>query len=260
MLNLTIIRLFYGILLLFIALSIHSASAAPISPDYPREQRWADEVVPTLLDSQAIYLTQDNGHQFLSLLAENPGYNDRNLNVALLVVHGMGIHPNWGMMSNLRLGLHDYGYTTLSIQMPILAKNASYKDYPSLFPDAADRLHVASSYLIKKGYRNVIIVSHSNGSRMSRTYMLNNPSHIAAWVAISLTQGDTFNGINAPVFDLYGENDLSHVIEYSEKRKESFKQNIKSQQLIIPEANHFFASKENAMVTAIKNYLNQIAF
>lgn len=229
--------------------SINNSVAAP---DYAREVRWANEVVPALVVGEAMYLTQKNQHKFLGLWSETDSKK-----MAVIVAHGMGLHPDHGMIGAIRQNLTDYGYSTLSIQMPILAANASYKAYPALFPEAAERLALATKYLKAKGYKKVVIVSHSNGSRMSRVFMATNPKDISAWVALSLTQGDTFKGIKAPVFDLYGANDLEHVLSSTTQRKTSFR-NRASQQMLIPKANHFFLTQENLMIMAIKNFLDSL--
>ena len=178
--------------------------------------------------------------------------------MAVIVAHGMGLHPDYGIISNIRQSLSDSGYSTLSIQMPILAANASYKDYPALFPEAAERLKLAAHYLKTNNYKKIVIVSHSNGSRMSRVFMATNPSNISAWVALSLTQGDTFKGINAPVFDLYGGEDLDHVLASVTKRKNSFRNVKQSKQMVIKKANHFFRGKENIMINAVTTFLKQL--
>ena len=41
------------------------------------------------------------------------------------LVHGLGIHPDWGLIGALRSDLPDAGYTTLSVQMPVLAADGS---------------------------------------------------------------------------------------------------------------------------------------
>lgn len=238
------------LLLLSLFLTVAEVSA---NADYEREKRWANEVLPGLIVGEAIYITQKNRHQFLSLFSEA-----ENKKMALVVAHGMGVHPDWGMISTLRQDLFDYGFTTLSIQMPVLAADASYKSYPQLFNDAAERLKLAVNFLKRKGYQRVVIVSHSNGSRMSRVYMEKNPVDVNAWVALSLTQGDTYEGITAPVFDLYGENDLVHVTNTAHSRKRTIKDNKLSKQMMIPDANHFFNNKEDEMVVAVKSFLDEI--
>lgn len=239
---------------LAIVLSLFSLSFTLMAiPDYEREKRWADEVVPGLLVGEAIYLTQPNKHQFLGIYAQT----DRKP-TAVIVVHGMGLHPDWGMIGTLRQHLFDDGYSTLSIQMPVLAADAEYTAYPPLFPDAAERLQIAVEYLTQQKHQCIAIVSHSNGSRMSRGYMEKSPPDISAWVAISLTQGDTYTNIKVPVLDLYGENDLPHVLSANAKRKQTLASPASKQQSIAG-ADHFFNGREDLMVAAVKQFLDNEA-
>jgi len=223
------------------------------APDYPREKRWAEEIIEGLLVGQPIYLSQQNSHRFLGLHAEV-----KQAKMGVVVVHGMGLHPDWGVISTLRQRLFDLGYTTLSIQMPVLAADASPKEYSAVFPEAAERLQLAVNYLKKKGHRHIAIVSHSNGSRMSRVYMSNNPPDVTAWVALSLTQGETFDGINTPILDLYGEHDLPHVLSSTAARKTSIKSTAASKQMVIPDTDHFYSDHEEIVIKAINQFLSQL--
>ncbi len=220
--------------------------------DYDREQRWADEITPGILVGDPIYLEQQNHHKFLGIyaVASNP-------KMGLVIAHGMGLNPDAGMIGTLRQKLVDAGYTTLSIQMPVYAADIGFEAYPTLFPDAAERLQLAVAYLKSKGYQRIAIVSHSNGSRMSRTYMITNPPDVTAWVALSLTQGDTFAGIKAPILDLYGEDDLPHVLNSVTRRKASLT-NADSQQKLVPAAGHFFVEREDSMIRAVSNFLDEL--
>lgn len=226
------------------------SASAVATPDYAREKRWADQITPGIVVGDPVYLQQKNGHKFLGIYAVAA-----NARMGVVVVHGMGLNPDWGMIGTLRSRLVDYGYTTLSIQMPVLAENVGYEAYPAVFPDAVERLRLAVAYLKKKGYQRIAIVSHSNGSRMTRVYMVENPPDVDAWVAISLTRGDTFAGIKVPVLDLYGGNDLPHVLAATAKRKASLV-NPASKQEVIPGADHFYTDHEEAMVTAVKDFLD----
>jgi pimeloyl-ACP methyl ester carboxylesterase len=232
---------------LFLGLSM--LTTCVLAADYGREQRWAAEVLPGLIVGEPVYLTQANGHQFLGLYGEAD-----SATIAIIVVHGMGLHPDWGIIGTLRRELYDAGYTTLSIQMPILAADASYKEYLALFPEAVERLQLAVQHLKHQSYRKIAIVSHSNGSRMSRQFMKKNPADVTTWVALSLTQGDTFAGIQAPILDLYGENDLGHVLHSAAQRRDSLNHPA-SAQIIIPGANHFFSQREPEMFNQVKRFL-----
>lgn len=238
----------------WLVLLLLPAMSMPVfaTPDYAREKAWADEITPFIVVGDPIYLKQKNHHEFLGIYTKAP-----NARMGVVVVHGMGIHPDWGMISTLRQRLVDFGYTTLSIQMPVLAQDAGSEEYPKVFPEAAERLALAAAYLKTKGYRRIAIVSHSNGSRMTRVYMVKNPADINAWVASSLSREDTFTGIKAPVLDLYGENDLPHVLSATTKRKASLS-NPASKQMVISDADHFFAGHEEAMVKAVKDFLDSV--
>lgn len=229
------------------------STQAVAAPDYAREQRWADEVEPGIVVGDALYLTQKNGHRFLGILT--PAENAR---MGVVVVHGMGIHPNWGLIGTLRQRLPEHAYTTLSIQMPVLAADIGYEAYPALFPDAAERIGLAVAYLKNHGYQRIAIVSHSNGTRMSRVYMVSQPSEVNAWVSLSMTQGDSYQGITVPVLDLYAEHDLPHVVSPSARRKLSLAGNIGSKQQVIPATDHFFTGQEEAMVEAVKTFLDAV--
>lgn len=225
------------------------------TPDYSREARWADEIIPAILVGEVVYLQQPNGHRFLGIHAEA-----NNSQTCILLAHGMGLHPDWGFISLLRQRLNDFGYATLSIQMPVLEATAGFDDYPKIFPDAVQRLEVAVEFLKQKGYQHIVLASHSNGSRMSRIFMTGNPVNVNAWVAISLTRDETFMGIDAPVFDVYGENDLSHVLSSIKKRQDSFNGNSASRQLEIKGAGHFYVGQEEDLVIAIKDFLKDLKF
>jgi pimeloyl-ACP methyl ester carboxylesterase len=221
--------------------------------DYAREKKWADEITPGIVVGDPIYLEQANQHKFLGIYTEAAGAK-----MGVVVVHGLGIHPDWGMIGTLRQQLADQGYTTLSIQMPILAVNAKGEDYPPTFPEAAERLQLAVDYLHKKGFNKVAIVSHSMGSRMSLFYMAKNPPGVSAWAALGLASADTYKGIKVPILDLYGAKDLPLVLSGAKKRLASLKGNPASKQVVIADADHFYANHEDAMVKAVKDFLDSV--
>lgn len=230
-------------------LSLAVALPAFAGPDYAREKAWADEITPFIVVGEPVYLTQKNGHKFLGLYARAA-----HPKMGVVVVHGMGLNPDWGMIGVLRSKLVDDDYSTLSIQMPVLARDAGYKQYVALFPDAVERLELAVAFLKANGYKRIAIVSHSNGSRMTRAYMAQNPPDVDAWAALSLTRGDTFAGIKAPILDLYGSRDLPHVLKAAARRKASLL-NPASRQQVIRGADHFYAGHEGDMVAAVERFL-----
>jgi pimeloyl-ACP methyl ester carboxylesterase len=231
-----------------ISLNTLAASAAP---DYAREKKWADEVVPGLVVGDPVYLQTPRGHhKFLTLFTPVDGTDK-----AAIVVHGMGIHPDWGMVGTLRTDLADRGYATLSIQMPILAADAKAEAYPPTFPEAAERIGEAVAFLKAKGYTKIAVVSHSMGSRMSRVYLTGKPDPaVKAWASLGISVDD-YRGVKLPVLDLYGENDLPGVLTNTQKRKKSLVQ-AGSKQVKVDRADHFFGGHEAKMVSEVADFLD----
>lgn len=225
--------------------------------DYAREKNWDKEITPSIIVGDPIYLTQKNQHTFLGIYTVAT-----NAKMGVVVVHGMGIHPDWGMISTLRQRLPEYGYTTLSIQMPILEAEAKPGVYAKTFPEAVERLQLAVKYLQDKGYKKIALVSHSMGSRMSHGYMIHNPAGVNAWAALGAGTGPgaalTYAGINAPVLDLYGANDEPLILTGAAKRKASLQGKAGSKQVVVPDADHFFADHEDQMVMAVKYFLDDL--
>ena len=215
-----------------VLLTVTGVCSAAAASDYAREKRFADEVTAQLVVGDAVMVppletVSDGGapssyRPFLGLYtAGKPGMP------AVVLAHGVGTHPDDGLTGSLRLRLNDLGYTTLAIQMPIAAKEATVDDYfPALFPEAGARLQAASVWLRGKGHNNIALVSHTFGSWMANVYFDKNLNGVAqdkpyqAWVCISLTGGYSFAVRNYPfpVLDLYGENDIPVTVSSAWRR------------------------------------------
>jgi pimeloyl-ACP methyl ester carboxylesterase len=227
-----------------------AAFAGPAA-DYAREKKWADEVVPGLVVGDPVYLQTPRGHhKFLTLFTPVAGTDK-----AAIVVHGIGIHPDWGMVGTLRTELADRGFATLSIQMPILAADAKSEAYPPTFPEAAERIAEAVEFLKAKGYKQIAVVSHSMGSRMSLGYMTGKPDPaVKSWASLGISVGD-YKALKLPILDLYGDNDLPPVLANAGKRKQSLA-NKDSRQVMVKRTDHFFTGHEAEMVAAVADFLN----
>ena len=233
------------------ALLVWPLLAGASGADYAREKKWADEVVPGLVVGDPVYLQTPRGHhKFLTLFTPVAGTDK-----AAIIVHGMGIHPDWGMVGTLRTDLADRGITTLSIQMPILAADAKGEDYPPTFVEAAERIGEAVAFLKAKGYTQIAIVSHSMGSRMSRVYVAGHPDPaVKAWASLGMSQDD-YAALKLPILDLYGDNDLPPVLANATRRKQTLAAGS-SQQKVIARADHFYSGHEAEMVAAVADFLN----
>lgn len=238
----------------FIVLLLALASFAHAA-DYAREKRWADEITPGIVAGDPLYLPLAGERRFLALFTEAPAPKG-----AVIVVHGSGLHPDWGLNGMLRARLADEGYTTLSIQMPVLAAQAKPEEYVRTFPEAAQRITAAVRFLQSKGHGKIALVSHSMGARMSNFYLGANPgAPLFAWVALGISSGvfESLGELRFPVLDLYGERDFPQVLANAEKRAEVLKRFQGSAQIMAPGADHFFNGKEEEMVKNVRTFLDR---
>jgi hypothetical protein len=225
------------------------------APDYAREKRWADEITPALVVGDAIYLEQKSGHKFLALYADT-----KPARAAVITVHGVSVHPDWGLIGALRSGLADHGYATLSVQMPVLAAEAKREDYFALIPDAADRLRVAVAFLKAKGYRNIAIACHSLAARMCNVFLVDTPDNaVGAWVSIGTVPPEFIEPakLRLPVFDIYGERDFPEILQKAAARAEVLRTLKGSAQVEVAGADHYFSGSESVLVNRVRQFLDQ---
>ena len=241
--------------LLTVALLLFVAGACLAQADYAREKRWAEEITPGLVVGDALYLTQTSGHKFLAIYA-----GAALARPAVIVVHGMGVHPDWALIGALRSGLFDLGYATLSVQMPVLAADAKAEGYVALFADAADRLKSAVAYLQSKGHHRIALASHSMGSRMSNYFLASNPGGgVDAWVCIGISNGELADParLRVPVLDIYGARDFPQVTQQAPQRMAALKLLKGSAQFEVAGADHYFTGSEGELVRQVRQFLDQ---
>ena len=110
--------------LFFLFLTIFSFNCT--ASDLEREKRLSDQIIDAILDGEPEFLNTGN-HKFLSIYMETDADQPKG---AAIILHGRGYHPNWkDVVYPLRTGLPEHGWHTLSIQMPVLNKQAKYYDY-----------------------------------------------------------------------------------------------------------------------------------
>jgi len=237
-------------ILCFTLLSLNAWAAA----DYAREQRWAAEITPAILVGDPVQLALPSGRKFLAIHAPSA-----KAQAGVIVIHGLGVHPDWGLINPLRSNLADQGYATLSVQMPVLASEARGDQYPPLFPEAAERITAAITFMRGKGHKKVAIVAHSLGARMANVFLnaADRPP-VDAFIAIGIsgeyTKPETFK---APVLDLMGEKDLPAVLDNATKRAEAIRNIRGSGQISVAGADHFFNGMERELVQQVKLFLDR---
>ena len=241
-------NIIYTILLLMVISDVYAS-------DMAKEARWKEQVVGDLFDGEPITLS-DGKHDFLGLMIDN----EQTPKQALIVLHGIGIHPDWPQVINpIRVQMAEKGWSTLSIQLPILDNEAEGSAYAPLIAEAAPRIQAAVDSLRKAGNNKIVIVAHSMGTRMSSYYLAQTSEHINAFIGIGMNGGTSqyLSDINLPLLDIYGsEDEVDGVISSASDRASASKNNAAYQQQVIEGADHFFNGMDDALITEITNWLN----
>ncbi len=223
--------------------------------DYEREARWAEQTLATLVVGDPVQLEQTNKHRFLGLYLR--AVNERG---SVVIAHGRGWSPDYDLYGDMRVKLADAGYSTLSIQMPVLPSTAKLGDYLPTFVDADERLSLAVAWLHAKGPSKIAIVSHSLGATMANHYLTNTRDPpVDAWVFISIINGleDMFR-IKIPVLDVYGGEDWDVTRFGADERKAQILKLATSQQIVIAGAQHFFEGKRDELTRVIADFLDRV--
>ncbi|MCW8962933.1 MAG: alpha/beta hydrolase family protein [Gammaproteobacteria bacterium] len=233
-------------LFMLMSLAWNTAWAAP---DYEREKRLAAEFVDAIVVGDVVDLN-DGERDFVGIMTDAEGEKARG---AVLILHGRGYHPAWPtVVQPLRTALPESDWATLSIQMPVLDKEAKYFDYVPLFPDAYGRIRASIKYLRDEGYERVVVLAHSCGAHMAMSYFnQHTDKEIDAYIGIG--QGATdykqpmvehlpFDGMKVPILDIYGANDFPAVLRMAGERNKLIQKagNPKSLQTVVEGADHYY--------------------
>ncbi len=233
------------------------AACASVAPDYAREKRLADEFVPSLVEGKAVTIETRAGQKFVGILTEA-----KKPRAAVILVHGLGVHPDFGLIGDLRSRLPQRGYTTLSIQMPVLAADADRSLYPAIFAEADERIAAALDYLRGGAPAKGAIVSHSMGARMVNDFLKKRPdAPLMAWVPVAISSGefDALPALRFPVFDIYAQKDFDVVRNGAADRASALRRIKGSKQAMVYGADHYFTKKEKEVAALIDKLLTPLA-
>lgn len=234
-------------------------------PDFAREARLADEIVDVILDGDPEWLSA-NEREFLSIITEAD-----DSRAAVVILHGRGFHPDWADTVNpLRVGLVEEGYTTLSLQMPVLEKDAKYYDYLPIFHHSHARIEAGIRFLREQGHKKIVLLAHSCGAHMALDWIrAKNDRSIDAFIGLGMGATDykqpmhqplPLDWMHVPILDLYGAKEYPAVLRMAPARKVMLEKagNPRSRQQVLPAANHYFTDQGDALVAAVADWLGQL--
>ena len=245
--------------------------------DIAREMRLAEQIVDAIIDGEAVYLPVISNapkmkdltdFEFLSIYTES---ENSKIKGAAIILHGRGFHPNWPDVVNpIRVGLLEYGWNTLSMQMPVLDKQAKYYDYLPVFEGSFPRIEAGIRYLKAQGNSRIVLIAHSCSVHMTMAWFERSRfKNIDAYVGIGMGATDykqpmkkpfPLDEVDIPLLDVYGANEYPAVIRGAADRLKLIKRSgtKRSTQLVIPDADHYFRGRGESLAAVIANWLDTL--
>ncbi len=253
---------------MFIFLFAANLNAASKS-DLAKEKRWREQIEPSLMVGDALSLKAD-GTEFLALYSETTAKQTLG---GVIILHGMGVHPAWpDVIEPLRSELAEHGWHTLSLQMPILANDATSADYAPLFDEVPARIQAGIDFVKSKKINNIVIIGHSLGNTMASLYLATTKDPVVkAFVAVSFGPGiadkpkmnnlDHLTKITIPILDIFGSEDFAGNLNTASKRTLMARKagNKKYTQVRIEGADHFFTNMDDTLIKRIRGWLRRYA-
>ncbi len=233
-----------------------------------REQQIAEKLTLTA-DADEIISLKASGERFIGLYKRARSSEARGV---VILVHGMGAHPDWpDVISPLRTRLTEFGWSTLSIQMPILSPEEPVAEYGKTLRLANSRIQAAVDYLHDWGIEPIILLGYSFGATQAANFLASKkPEDIKAFVSVSMLaqkfikpELDVFKfiaGITIPIFDIYAEEDLDDVRRGIDDRRLAASKNGNTgfQQIEVQKAGHHYLGLEDVLVEQIQVWLQNL--
>jgi hypothetical protein len=201
----------------------------------------------------------------LHLLADTPITQG-----GVILLHDMRGNPDSGnVIHDLRNSLPRRGWETLSIQLPLAARQAGVDEYRRLIPAALPRIQSAVDFLSGRQNRNLILLGHGLGAEMGLAYLSARPDQpIQAFVAITMTadaarDDEDFppNGLQIPMLDLVGSLDRVAIKHKADLRKAGASRAGWTQyrQDIVTGADHEFRGLAESLHSRVGAWLAKVA-
>ena len=236
--------------------------------DIAREKRLADQIVDAIFVGEPVSLMAGS-HEFLGIYTETEQDKPRG---GVILLHGRGYHPDWEVLIHpLRTGLPEAGWHSLSLQMPVLDKQAKYYAYVPIFPEAFPRIEAGIRFLRDKGIKHITLIAHSCSVHMSMAWLeQTRKPDIDAYIGIGMGATDygqpmehpfPLQQFAFPILDIYGAGEYSAVLLASADRLNRISQagNPLSRQVVIPDADHYFHGASAPLTDIVSSWLDLIS-
>lgn len=251
-----------GRLLLAVAVLLGCGGAGN-SSGHEREQMLAERLIESVETGEPVWLQADN-RDFLALHHAALGALPRQ---AILLIHNMGGHPDWPeVIAPLRRDLPDRGWSTLSLQMPLLAPRALADDYGRTMREAVHRIESGVEFLRAQGYSCVVLAGYGFGASQALAWLAEH-GQADGLITIGILAREFLQPavdlpsllarVEIPVLDIYGRNDFPEVVNRAHERRIAVTGQEDSiyEQRVIDGADHYFTDREQQLLGVVAEWL-----
>ncbi|MGI9319521.1 MAG: DUF3530 family protein [bacterium] len=237
------------------------------TPDYDREQRIAEQIEPQIFDGEAVWL-EANDREFLGIYmpADEP-------KGTVIILHGRDVSPeDQNVAGPMRVGLAESGWSTLALQMPVLAKGKKYYDYIPILKFSHARIEAAIQFVRSQSKEAVILAGHSCGAHMANHWLnAKGEKMIQGYIAMGLGTTDAgqdlktpfpIGNMTVPVLDIYGSEEYPRPLAMVPERRALLDQNANSSsaQIEVEGANHYFTDAGEQLTQQVLGWLDSAQF
>lgn len=261
------IRTHFFILVFLLNFIVNVQSTAKDIQTQDREQKIAEKLASVAKADEIVQLGLSED-QFFGFYISTRTEETKGV---IILVHGMGAHADWpDVILPLRTRLPEFGWSTLSIQMPLLSTDVSVANYGKTLNRAKNRIQAAVDYLHAWEIEQIILLGYSFGAVQVASYLTNvNDQNVKAFVSVSILaqkfikpEIDTIKligEVNVPVLDIYGDEDLFDVRQGIDDRRLAASKNGNGEfsQIELQQAGHYYIGAEQALAQQIQRWLQQ---
>ncbi len=208
---------------------------------------------------------QRGGGSFLALLEEARPVSRKGL---VILLPEAGLRADAGLVGRLRRILPEHGWSTLSLQLPVLEPEARPDEYWTLVPEAVERLKFAVAAMKGEGLRNIVLAGHGFGAVVALNYLGHDPDPaVRALVLLSpwwperrtARLRDRLAAVKVPVMDVHGETDAREIRHTARERHLILKGREGYRQWRISGVGHHYRGREAWLAKRIYGWLERVA-
>ncbi|KAA3624509.1 MAG: DUF3530 family protein [Proteobacteria bacterium] len=230
--------------------------------DLERERRLGEEMSANLFDGDVVEISVGERNFLAAYIArESP-------KGAVVLLHGRGFHPDWPDVAGpLRVALAEAGWSTLSLQMPVLGRDATYYDYLPTFDAAGQRIDAGIRFVRERIDGPVVLLAHSCGAHMAMHWIgRHGDAAIDAFIGAGMGATDygqdlvepfPLERIGVPLLDVLGSNEYERVLALAEQRAKFLEHHghRDSRQVFVNGADHYFKGRNAELADAVIDWL-----